>query len=246
MKELMIVENSKLLFRKAIYNLRYGRKFKKLDIDKGFADLLIERSNNNDEKEILKLIKKSKDKAQFENEIREYFKPDKRNIYASALLIGNVTGKYVFNDFYYSSTKGLNIDAFSSENESLIKNLRDNFFSYVTNNNKRKNTFAEKIAIGNSAGKDLSLDVDEEQLVSDFDKVQNGEQEDNSKNKIATDYIMKTIGTYSSEDIEEHFDFILHDINGDKRESLEERRRKYMAYSGLSSAQIKKQMKSMF
>lgn len=240
MRELMVVENSKSLLKKTVYNLRYGRKFKKFNIDKNFADLLIERSTSGDEKEIFKLVKKSKDKAQFENEIREYFKSDKKNIYASTLLIGNVTGKYVFGDFYYRSTQGLNIDAFSSENEHLIKCLRDNFVNYTMDNNKRKNTFAERIAVDGSTLKDLSLDIDEERLTLDFDKVTKGEQEDSFKNREVVEYIMKTIGTYSQEDIEEHFDFILQDINSDKTESLEERRHKYMAYKELSSSQIKK------
>lgn len=50
---------------------------------------------------------------------------------------------------------------------------------------------------------------------------------------------MKTIGTYSKEDIKNNFDFILYDINNDNTNSLEYRRKKYLMHSRLSNNHLK-------
>lgn len=242
MSNLAIVEKSKDFLKIIAYNMRYGRKFKKLNIDKSFSEILIGRSDGVDEKAIFQLIRKSKNQKDFESNVKQYFKSAERNIYASALLVGNITGKYVFNDFYYDSLKALNVDAFSKENQELLLELKSHFGQYVINNNKRKNTFAEKIKVGESSIRDLSLDINEENLVEDFEKVLAGEPTDDiySKPKIVTEYIMKTIGTYSSEDIKNNFDFVLYDINGRHSNSLDDRRKEYLLYTGLSNSQLQK------
>ena len=56
MNEIAVVEDSKDFLKKIVYNIRYGRKFKKFNIDKSFSDTLISRSKDSDEIEIFHLI----------------------------------------------------------------------------------------------------------------------------------------------------------------------------------------------
>lgn len=242
MNEITVVEDSKEFLKKMAYNIRYGRKFKKFNIDKSFSDTLISRSKDSNEREILHLISKSKSQEDFANNIKKYLKSKGTSIYASVLLIGNVTGKYVFNDFYYDSVKGLNIDAFSKENQELLQELKSHFSEYIINNNKRKNKFAERIKVGKSSMKDLSQDLNEAELVEDFERVLNGDEinDSYSKTKIITEYLMKIIGIYSKDDIKNNFDFILYDINNSDTNSLDERRKKYLLHSSLSNNQLRK------
>lgn len=242
MNEITVVEDSKKLLKKIVYNIRYGRKFKKFNIDKSFSDTLIDRSKDSDEREIFHLINKSKNQEEFANNIKKYLKSKERSVYASILLIGNVSGKYVFNDFYYESIKGLNIDAFSKENQEILQDLKSHFAEYIMNNNKRKNTFAERIKVGKSSMKDLSQDINEVELVEDFERVLNGDETNDSyfKPKIIVEYLMKTIGKYSKDDIKNNFDFILYDINKFDTNSLDDRRKKYLLHSSLSNNQLKK------
>ena len=242
MNEIAVVEYSKDFFKKIVYNIRYGRKFKKFNIDKSFSDTLISRSKDSDEREIFHLISKSRNQEDFSNNIRNYLKSKERSTYASVLLIGNVTGKYVFNYFYYESVKGLNIDAFSKENQELLQELKSHFTEYIINNNKRKNTFAERIKVGKSTMKDLSQDINETELAEDFERVLNGDETNDSysKPKIIAEYLMKTIGIYSRDDIKNNFDFILYDINNSDTNSLDDRRKKYLLHSSLSNNQLRK------
>lgn len=242
MKDLAVIEESKDFFKKIVYNIGYGIKFKKLNIDKSFSETLIYRSDGADEKAILQLIRKSKNQENFENNVKDYFKSTERNIYASTLLVGNLTGKYVFNNFYYKSMKELNVDAFSKENQELLSELKSHFTEYIINNNNYKNRFAESIKVGKSSIKDLSKDINEENLVETFDKVLNGEPIDDIyyKPNIITEYVMKTIGRYSTEDIKNNFDFILYDINNDDTTNIDYRRKRYLLHSKLSNNQLKK------
>ncbi len=240
--EITVVENSKKFFKKVVYNIKYGRKFKEFNIDKSFSDVLISRSKDSNEKEIFHIIRKSRSQGDFSNNIKDYLKAKGRSIYASILLIGNVTGKYIFNDFYYESIKGLNIDAFSKENQELIQDLKSHFTEYIVNNNKRKNTFAERIKVGNSTIKDLSKDINEEKLVDDFEKVLNGDttNDNYSKPKVIAEYLIKTIGIYSKDDIKNNFDFILYDMNNSDTSDLDDRRKKYLLHKSLSNNQLRK------
>lgn len=240
--EIAVIENSKEFLKKILYNIRYGRKFKKFNIDKSFSDTLINGSKDSNEKEIFHLIRKSRNQEDFSNNIKDYLKAKERSVYASTLLIGNVTGKYVFNDFYYASIKGLNIDAFSKENQELIQELKSHFTEYIVNNNKRKNVFAERIKVGNSIFKDLSKDINEEKLDDDFEKVLNGDatNDNYSKTKVIAEYLMKIIGIYSKDDIKNNFDFILYDINNSYTNGLDDRRKKYLLHKSLSNNQLRK------
>ena len=147
MSEIAIVNDSKEFVKKIVYNIRYGGKLKKLNIDKTLSDVLISRNKDSEEREIFHLIRKSKNQEEFANNIKEYLKSKESSVYASILLIGNMTGKYVFNDFYYDSIKGLNIDAFSKENKELLQELKSHFAEYIVNNNQCKNTFAKRIKL---------------------------------------------------------------------------------------------------
>lgn len=52
MNKLAIIENSRDLFKRISYNIRYGRKFKKFNVDKSFYETLIDRSKGLNEKAI--------------------------------------------------------------------------------------------------------------------------------------------------------------------------------------------------
>lgn len=242
MNEISVVKDSKEFWKKILNNIRYGRKFKKLNIDKSFSDALISRSKGSNEREIFHLISKSKNQEEFANNIKRYLKSKERSIYASVLLIGNVTGKYAFGGFYYESVKELNIDAFSKENQKLLQELKSHFAEYIINNNKCKNTFAKRTKVGKSSIKDLSQDINEAELVEDFERVLNGDKTNDSysKPKIIAEYLMKTIGIYSKDDIKNNFDFILYDINNSDTNSLDNRRKKYLLHSNLSNNQLRK------
>lgn len=243
MNKIAVVDDSKDFLKKIAYNIIYGRKFKKLNIDKTFSDLLIDRSEDSNEKEIFNIIRKSKNQKEFSNNIKKYLKSKERSVYASVLLLGNLTGKYVFNGFYYDSIKRLNIDAFSKENQDLLQDLKSHLPEYIMDNNIRKNTFAERIKLEKSAvRRDLSKDINESELIKDFERILNGEETDDNylKPQVIAEYLMKTIGIYSREDIKNNFEFILYDINNSDIDTLENRRKKYFLHTSLSNNQLKK------
>ena len=242
MKQLAVIDESKDFLKKIAYNIIYGRKFKKLNIDKKLSDSLIYRRKDSYAKDILNLINKSKNRDEFSTNIIDYLKLKGRNAYANSLLIGNVTGKYYFYKFYPDSLEGLNLDAFSKDNEDLIKDLKSHFVEYIVSNNERKNTFAERIQVGESLMGDLSQDLNKEELVKDFDRVLNGENTNDNytKHEVVSKYLMKTIGVYTKEDIKENFDFVLYDIDRGDNNNIDERRRKYLLHSNLSNNQLRK------
>lgn len=242
MKHLAVIDDSKGFLKKMAYNIIYGGKFKKLNVDKSLSDSLIARRKDSYAKDILKLINKSKNRDEFSSNIIDYLKLKGRNAYANSLLIGNVTGKYNFNNFYYDSVKELNLDAFSKDNEDLIQDLKSHFVEYVVSNNERKNTFAERIQVGKSLMRDLSQDLNKEEVIKDFDRVLNGEDtnDEHTKPEVISNYLMKTIGVYTKEDIKENFDFVLYDIDKGDKNDIDERRRKYLLHSNLSNDQLGK------
>lgn len=242
MKHLAVIDDSKDFLKKIVYNIMYGGKFKKLNVDKSLSDSLIARRKDSYAKDILKLINKSKNRDEFSANIIDYLKLKGRNAYANSLLIGNVTGKYYFNNFYYGSVKELNLDAFSKDNEDLIQDLKSHFVEYVVSNNERKNTFAERIQVGKSLMRDLSQDLNKEEVIKDFDRVLNGEDtnDEHTKPEVISNYLMKTIGVYTKEDIKENFDFVLYDIDKGDKNGIDERRRKYFLHSNLSNNQLRK------
>lgn len=242
MKHLAVIDESKDFLKKIAYNIIYGRKFKKLNIDKKLSDSLIYRRKDSYAKDILNLINKSKNRDEFSTNIIDYLKLKGRNAYANSLLIGNVTGKYYFYKFYLDSLEGLNLDAFSKDNEDLIKDLKSHFVEYIVSNNERKNTFAERVQAGKSMMKDLSQDLNKEELIKDFDRVLNGENTNDNytKHGVVSKYLMKTIGVYTKEDIKENFDFVLYDIDRGDKNDIDERRRKYFLHSNLSDNQLRK------
>lgn len=242
MKHLAVIDDSKDFLKKMAYNIIYGRKFKQLNIDKSLSDSLIDRRKDSYAKDILNLINKSKNRDEFSTNIIDYLKLKGRNAYANSLLIGNVTGKYNFNSFCYDSVKELNLDAFSKDNKDLLQDLKSHFVEYIVKNNERKNTFAERIQVGKSLMRDLSQDLNKEELVKDFDKVLNGEDtnDEHTKPEVISNYLMKTIGVYTKEDIKENFDFVLYDIDKGDKNDIDERRRKYLLHSNLSNDQLGK------
>ena len=242
MKHLAVIDDSKDFLKKMAYNIMYGRKFKKLNIDKKLSDSLIYRRKDSYAKDILNLINKSKNREEFSTNIIDYLKLKGRNAYANSLLIGNVTGKYYFYKFYLDSLEGLNLDAFSKDNEDLIKDLKSHFVEYIVSNNERKNTFAERIQTGKSLMRDLSQDLNKEEVIKDFDRVLNGENTNDNytKHEVVSKYLMKTIGVYTKEDIKENFDFVLYDIDRGDKNGIDDRRRKYLLHSNLSNNQLRK------
>ena len=221
MKHLAVIDDSKDFLKKMAYNIIYGRKFKQLNIDKSLSDSF---------------------RDEFSANIIDYLKLKGRNAYANSLLIGNVTEKYNFNNFYYDSVKELNLDAFTKDNEDLIQDLKSHFVEYIVKNNERKNTFAERIQVGKSLMRDLSQDLNKEEVIKDFDRVLNGENTNDNytKPEVISNYLMKTIGVYTKEDIKENFNFVLYDIDRDDNNNIDERRRKYLLHSNLSNNQLRK------
>ena len=65
MKYLAVIDESKDFLKKMVYNIIYGRRFKKLNIDKSLSDSLIDRRKDYYAKDILKLINKSKNRDEF-------------------------------------------------------------------------------------------------------------------------------------------------------------------------------------
>lgn len=99
-KSLTVQSKSEDLKEKIIrklYTLRYGRKCEKLNIDKDLLDAMISRRNDKTTKgkEFLKIIGKSKNNSELENNLREFLKTQSYNTYASSWLLGNLTGHYV-------------------------------------------------------------------------------------------------------------------------------------------------------
>ena len=242
MKHLAVIDESKDFLKKMAYNIIYGRKFKQLNIDKSLSDSLIDRRKDSYAKDILNLINKSKNRDEFSANIIDYLKLKGRNAYANSLLIGNVTEKYNFNSFCYDSVKELNLDAFSKDNKDLLQDLKSHFVEYIVKNNERKNTFAERIQVGKSLMRDLSQDLNKEEVIKDFDRVLNGEDtnDEHTKPEVISNYLMKTIGVYTKEDIKENFDFVLYDIDKGDKNGIDERRRKYFLHSNLSNNQLRK------
>jgi len=242
MKHLAVIDESKDFLKKMAYNIIYGRKFKQLNIDKSLSDSLIDRRKDSYAKDILNLINKSKNRDEFSTNIIDYLKLKGRNAYANSLLIGNVTEKYNFNSFCYDSVKELNLDAFSKDNKDLLQDLKSHFVEYIVKNNERKNTFAERIQVGKSLMRDLSQDLNKEEVIKDFDRVLNGENTNDNytKPEVISNYLMKTIGVYTKEDIKGNFNFVLYDIDKGDKNGIDERRRKYLLHSNLSNNQLRK------
>lgn len=222
------------------YKLRFGRKFKNLNINEDFAEKLIFRSDMEEAQDIFQLIKHSKSPEEFSNNINDYLKNKKFNYFAPALLIGNITGNYSVVADFYTSLKDKNIESFSFENKDLLTKLKSHFFEYIINNNARKNIFAEQNQINNFIIKDLSQDIVEDNVVKAFDDVLSGKFTDSFKAKVILNYIIGTIGIYPREDIMNNFDFVLYDLDRTHTESLDERRNKYLAQSKLSNAQMRR------
>ena len=246
MKYLDVIDESKYFLKKMAYkfayNIIYGRKFKKLNIDKDLSDVLIDTRQSYHAKDIFNLINKSKNRDEFSTNIIDYLKLKGSNFVANSLLIGNITGKYYFYNRCWDSLEGLNLDAFTKDNEDLIQDLKSHFVEYVVSNNKHKNTFTERIQVGKSLMKDLSQDLNKEEVIKDFDRVLNGENtnDEHTKPEVISNYLMKTIGVYTKEDIKENFDFVLYDIDRGDKNGIDERRRKYLLHSNLSNNQLRK------
>lgn len=230
--------------KETIYKIRYSRKFKRFNIDKSFSNMLISRNKGKAEKEIFHIISKSKNKEDFANNIRKYLKKQS-NVYANVLLIGNLIGKYSFNNLGYYKTGELNIDAFSKGNQEILQELKKHFVEYVINDNRRKNSFLKSIKVGRLSGKDLTQDINEEEVLENFENFLKGEKidgDDNTSSKSETieEYLINTIGRYSEDDIRNNFDFILYDINNSDTDNLDERRKRYLQHRNLSNVQLRK------
>ena len=124
-------------------HIRYNNKFKKLGIKYLFGDYIIQRYDSYDTTDILKLIKGSSNKSEFQKNIINYTTQNKNNIYNKSLLIGNLVGAYNFYNYFVSFNKDeIFINNFDIKNkEVLLPILRKNFFEYVMSNNKIKNLF---------------------------------------------------------------------------------------------------------
>lgn len=223
--------------RQMKYKIKYGSKFKKLKISNSVASWLINREDMDCVQDIFKLISTSESQEDFSNQIKSYLKNIKSNYFSPSLLLGNILGEYSV--ICTSSFRNINIEAFTKENKDLLEILKSHFYEYVINNNQRKNVFAETTKIGDSILRDLTQDLNEDHLIANFENILKGECRDqcNKLDEVFA-YIIKTIGTYTRDDLINNMDFVLYDIdNYADGKSLDERRSEYLENRELSSNQ---------
>ena len=77
-----------------ILMIRYERKRKSLNISKALLDYILYRTDMQNMSDLLDIIKKSKNKEEFMNNIIDYLKQGDYNPLSMDLLIGCLTGNY--------------------------------------------------------------------------------------------------------------------------------------------------------
>ncbi len=230
---------------RAQFKIKYENKLKSLGFDDELFQVLIERRDDEEVQAIAELALNATNKETFRQALNDRIRNQRYNVYAGSLLIGNLTGNYHFMDFYTTDVQknltavAQNSSPFTSENADLLQVLREHFPEYVINNNARKNNFAKMVSFGKESVRDLSADVDEEQLLGEYDRVLSGRDKGDNvfKRKNVMDYVLTVIGNYTREDIMERFDFVLYDMEHEKSGNLDERRSNYLQQVGLSPAQ---------
>ncbi len=227
---------------KKAYTIKFGKKLKKLNIDESFFDTLLSEAQGGD---IVKLIDQSENKEEFAKNIQKFLKKQRSNPYSEALLLGNITERYLMRSRSHFRLATINVEAFSKENKDLLQDLKSHFAEYIINNNKRKNLFSKKYKFGKSSlVKDLSKDLTKKDLENYFDLAIENKIDfnvfDHATIDVFSNYLLETIGRYSRKDIKDNFDFVLFDLDDKTNKSMYERKMQYMYFKGLTDNQVKK------
>lgn len=228
---------------KKIYTLiKFKHKFNKLKISKGMQEYLIERLDIKEVIDILEIIQKSKNEEQFKMYIIDYCKNNKHIYSTTYFLLGLITGNYSFFGMCKIDCTNFDFDNFMQNNiKELLVTLKDNFYYYVLNDNALKNKFL----IDEKGTYNYTLELNREKCNEIFDNVVNGKDLNSSGKyevcyEVARDYIVKLIGIYGTENICENFDFILYDLNSDKKGTLAERKKEFLQFKKLTEEQKRK------
>lgn len=211
--------------------LKYSSKCKKLGIGKDFLSFLAYRVDSHYVIEVLSIIKKSKDRNQFQENVLELVKKSPRNTYNPSLLVGNILGKYEMFEYYNSKNVVNLINNFKYENkEKIIEILRENFCEYAMSKNKIKNNLYEIENNIRDFKKELPTDI-----VKIFDNVLMGIEESEEKKKIVFEYIYLIVNNYPIDYIINDFEFIKYDMISSELGDLEERKSKYDKHKNLDA-----------
>lgn len=227
-------------FKKYFLKIKYLSKCKKISISKDLLEVLIERNDFQETKDILKFIQKSSNQEEFNRYIIEYCIKNKESYIATYFLLGIIIGKYDFYDLSKVSIDEFNFNHFNDKNyQDVLKILREHWIEYISNDNKIKNQFL----INQKGEYDYNLELDEEKCLTLYDEVIKGNLHEDTKipYHLVRNYIVQAIGIYGSDVIKNNFDFILYDLQfKDKSNSLGERKKKYLEFSHLSNNKVEK------
>ena len=227
-------------FKKYFLEIKYLSKCKKILISKDLLEVLIERNDLQETKDIFKFIQKSSNQEEFNRYIIEYYIKNKESYIATYFLLGIIIGKYDFYDLSKVSIDEFNFNHFNDKNyQDVLKILREHWIEYISNDNKIKNQFL----INQEGEYDYNLELDAEKCLTLYDEVIKGNLQEDTKipYHLIRNYIVQAIGIYGSDVIKNNFGFILYDLQfKDKSNSLEERKKKYLEFSHLSNNKVEK------
>ena len=92
-------------YSKRQFMRRYKAKLEALGFTQELIEDLMERKNDAEEKQLLDIAEQSASKDEFAQMIAKRLKTQRTNIYASGLLVGNLTGTYPFLDYFYQDIR---------------------------------------------------------------------------------------------------------------------------------------------
>lgn len=222
---------------------RYKAKCRKLNITDSLLDIYIARYHSKEVKDFFRLVSKSKNKQEFNQNIISYYQNNHHPYMLDYLLLGTISGNYSFytlSPIDKKSSFDFN-NLLEQDYQDVLIILKKNFYQYLMNSNELKNSFL----IDQEGNYNYTLDLNKEFCDRIFDECVSGKEYQNSDNyihcyEIARNYIVMTIGIYGTENIKNHFDFIFYDFYRDSNHSLEERKRRFLNHKNLSSSQMSK------
>lgn len=219
--------------------LKLKKRAQKLGISIDFMEQLACHKNYSNEKEIINVIKKSKNKEIFQQNIINFINKNPNCIYNKSLIIGNFIGRYNYYKYSSHNSSLQFIDNFNINNKDLvIKKLKDKFFDYVMNDNKVKNLFYTS----NNGIRNFNYEIDKEEVNKIFNNFIDGNigdiKNDKEKYRAVGEYIFQILNNYEINDIINNFDFISYDLYTNHNEPLETRRDKFLKHSNLSNNQL--------
>ncbi|MGN1268090.1 MAG: hypothetical protein ACI4U0_01100 [Candidatus Aphodocola sp.] len=235
-----VLEKLKLLYLK----LQYQSKCRKLNISHEILEVLIDRYDQEEVQNLLNLIKKNSTQEEFKENIINYCQNNQNAYIATYFLLGTIVGNYSFFSLSQIPCKEFNFNNFKElDYQESLKVLRENLVDYLLSDNQLKNQFL----IDEKGNYNYTLDLDKEKCKQIFDDVvkgidskEQGSINESTQYEIVRDYIVKMIGIYGNENIQNNFDFILYDLQNKKDSTLEERKKIYLEQKSLNKNQINK------